>query len=189
MADSAVTPPGDDEFTFESTADKKYPMCPEGVHKVIVEKAVFSMKDNYQQTAKVPTITLWLVTREASYEDEQTKEKRNYRLFKTLKVSDHKKANMADFFDKVCGIPVPLKEVKKPDGTVAKRIYLGPRSVEKSDNDEEEVQYKQFENLEFSVLVEHKIPEGGTEKKDRISAVVACSPEQKQYNAKLFTTA
>lgn len=186
MADPAATSPGVDEFTFESTVDKKYPLCPEGVQKVIVDKAVFEMRDNFQKTAKVPTINLWLSTMEAKYEDPATKEQKSYRLFKTLKISDHKKANMLDFFEKVCGTAVPLKETKNEDGTVSKRIYIGPRKTVTDEEGKEEVHYPSFENLEFQVLVEHKIPEGGTEKKDRIAAIVAASPEKKAENAKFF---
>lgn len=195
MADNpASTTPGaeDDLFSFdssfESVADKKYPLCPEGVQRVIVDKALFSMKDNFQKTGKVPTITLYLSTLDAKYEDETTKEKRSFRLFETLKISDHKKSNMLDWFDKVCGTPVPLVEVTKADGSKPKRIWLGKRVTEKTE-DGEEVRYKAFEGIEYSVLIEHKIPEGGTDKKDKIAAIVAVTPEKKAEHAKLFTTA
>jgi len=193
MADTASTTPGaeDDVFSFdtgfESVADRKYPLCPEGVQRVIVDKAVFSMKDNFQKTAKVPTITLWLSTLDAKYEDESTKEKRSFRLFETLKISDHKKSNMLDWFEKVCG-GMTYVEATKPDGQKAKRIWLGPRSVEKTEEGEE-IRYKVFDHIEYSVLIEHKVPEGGTEKKDRIAAIVACPEDKKAANKKLFTPA
>lgn len=188
MAENAATSSGADEFTFESTANKKYPLCPEGVQKVIVEKAVFEMRDNFQKTAKVPTVNLWLSTLDAKYKPEGSDEEKPYRLFKTLKVSDHAKSNMLDFFQKVCGVPVPLKDVDNADGTKGKRIYIGPRTVEKDDDGAEFVMYKQFENLEFSVIIVHEVPEGGTEKKDKIDTIIPCSPEQKAANEKLFTT-
>lgn len=193
-ADNAapVTPPADpfaDEFTFESTVEKKYPLCPEGVQKVIVDKAIFEMRDNFQKTAKVPTVSLWLSTLDAKYKDPGTDEERGYRLFKTLKVSDHAKSNMFEFFQKVMGTPVPLKEVKNADGTTAKRIYIGPRSVEKVEGGEgeEEIRYKQFENLEFQVTVAHETKDDGT-KKDGVDSIIASSPEQKAANAKMFAT-
>lgn len=189
MADSASTTGIEDEFTFESVVDKKYPLCPEGVQRVIVDKAVYEMRDNFQKTAKVPTINLMLSTLDAKYEDPATKKQMSYRLFKTLKISDHKKANMLDFFQKTCGTAVPLKEAKKEDGTVTKRIWLGRPSTEKGKDDKEEVRYKSFENMQFSVLVENKIPEGGTEPKDKIAAIVACTPEVKAEHAKLFIAA
>lgn len=186
MADTAATSSGADEFTFESTANKKYPLCPEGVQKVIVERAVFAMKDNFQKTAQVPTVTLWLSTVDAKYKPEGSDEQKPYRLFKTLKVSDHAKSNMLDFFQKVCGTPVPLKETENADGTKSKRIYIGPRTVEKDEDGNEIVMYKQFEKLEFSVIIAHEVPEGGTEKKDKIDTIVPCSADQKTFNEKLF---
>jgi len=187
MADATTETPGAeaaDEFTFESSEDRKYPLCPEGVQKVIVDKAIFEMRDNFQKTAKV---SLWLSTADAKYEDATTKEPRSYRLFKTLKVSNHAKANMSDFFPKVCGTGVPMKEVTNADGTKSNRIYIGPRSVIRKEDGEDEVHYKQFEHLEFSVLVSQEKKEDGT-MKDKISALVPCSPEQKALNAKLFET-
>lgn len=181
----------EDEFTFESTTDKKYPLCPEGVQKVVVDKAIFEMRDPHPQAknpAKVPTVSLWLTTVDAKYADPATKEERGYRLFKTLKVSDHAKSNMLDFFQKVCGTAVPLKEVKNDDGTTSKRIYIGPRTIVKVDDADDEVHYPAFEGIEFSVTVSHETKEDGT-KKDGVDAIVASSTEQKAMNAKLFAVA
>lgn len=184
----------DDEFTFESTTDKKYPLCPEGVHKVIVDKALFEMRDPHPQAkspAKVPTISLWLSTKDAKYEDPKAPgEMRAHRLFYSMKVSDFKdpKTKMPAFFQKVCGTPVPLKETKNDDGTISKRIYLGPRTTVKMEESADEIHYPQFEQLEFAVNVAHEEKDDGT-KKDKVDSIIACTPEEKAMNAKLFATA
>lgn len=179
----------EDDLTFESSTDKKYPMCPEGAHKFIVKKAVFEMRDNFQRTEKVPTITLHCFTVDAKYMDTSKNEERAYRLFETFKVSDHAKSNMLDFFAKVCGIPVPFKEVENADGTKSKRIYLGPKTKVTVEDKDDEIHYKQFENLEFMASVIHKEKEDGSGLKDKIDTIIACSAEQKAFNAKLFTAA
>ena len=183
----ADTSPADNAFTFESAASKTYPLCPEGIQRVIVDKALFEMRDNFQKTAKVPTISLWLSTLDAKYKDETSGEDRSYRLFKTMKVSDHEKSTMHEFFQRVMGTPVPLRETAAADGTVAKRIYIGPRTVETVEDGEDKVHYPAFENLEFIITVAHKkLDDGRT--KDGVDSVVACNPEQKGLNAKLFAT-
>lgn len=193
-APAAATPSpaqaaAEDDLTFESSTDRKYPMCPEGAHKFIVKKAVFEMRDNFQRTAKVPTITLHCFTVDAKYMDAAKNEERPFRLFETLKVSDHAKSNMFEFFSKVCGIAVPLKEVPTAEGGTQKRIYLGPKTNVKVENEDDEIHYKQFEGLEFMASVIHKEKEDGSGVKDKIDTIIACSAEQKAFNAKLFTAA
>lgn len=174
MAD-AINQGTEDQLTFAS-ANKEYPLAPEGLHKVSVKRALFSMKDNKFQPekGKQPTVSFMMVS-DQSYQDETTGEKRNYTLFKTMKISDHEKAGMLDFFKSVLGMDVPLNEKKQ--------IVLR-RHVEKVEDGDDRVHIPQFEGLTFSVLVKHKKGDDG-EMRDKVESFVA-TPEEKAFNAQLF---
>lgn len=170
----------DDVFTFESAANKEFPLAPEGPHQVIVEKAIFSLKENKFKPAagKQPTVSLHLLSTQ-EYEDKETKNKRRYKLFITMKISDHEKATMFDFFNSVLGMPVPLTEDKK--------ITLANKKVKPKEGEEgeEKIHLPQFENLEFSIIVKHKKGEDDGKMRDRVDSWFA-TPEQKVANAALF---
>jgi hypothetical protein len=175
MANTAATQgTEDDVFTFPSS-QQEFPLAPEGHHKVIVARALFSMRENTfaPEKGKQPTVSLMLQS-DQKYRDETTKEDRHYNLFKTFKISDHVKSGMFDFFHSVLGIDVPLNEKKQ--------IVL-ERKIEKKD-DREIVHMPQFENLEFSVIVKHK-PNDEGKMRDSVDSIFS-SPEQKASNALLF---
>lgn len=175
MAD-ANTQGNENEFTFAS-ANKEYPLAPEGLHKVTVKRALFSMRDNKFQPekGKQPTVSLMMIS-DQKYKDESTGEERNYSLFKTMKISDHEKAGMYDFFKSALGMDVPLNDKKQ--------IVLR-RHVEKVEDGDDRVHIPQFEGLSFSVLVKHKQGDDG-EMRDKVESIVA-TPEEKGSNALLFS--
>jgi len=180
MADTASQGTTEDEFTFASAASKEYPLAPEGLHQVIVARALFSMKDAFKPKfagEQSPTVQLMLQSRQ-TYKDEESGLEKPYKLFKTMKISDHMDSGMFDFFQKTMGIAIPLKD---------KKIIL-KNKVEKVDGKDDQVKLPQFENLEFAVTVIHKMGDDG-KKRDKIDSIVACSAEQKASNARLFSAA
>lgn len=186
MADTASQQGAEDDlFTFESAASKEYPLAPIGEHQVIVARALFQMRDNSfkPEAGKQPTVQLMLQSRQ-QYKGEDG-QMRPYNLFKTMKISDHQKSGMFEFFRDILGTTVPLVDVKKEDGTVAKRIQLS-RKIEKVDGAEDRIHMGQFENLEFKVVVKHEKKEDGSGKtRDFIDSMYA-TPEQQKANADLF---
>ena len=188
MADTAQTTPGaaeDDVFTFESAANKEYPLAPQGQHDVIIARALFQMRENSfkPEAGKQPTVQLMLQSRQQYKAEDGTM--KNYNLFKTMKISDHPKSGMFEFFRDVLGGEVPLVEVDNADGTKSKRIKL-ERKTEKVEDGEDRIHLPQFENLEFAVIVKHEKKDDGSGKmRDFIDSVFA-SPEQKASNLALF---
>lgn len=179
MADMPSTQvPQNDEFTFESAANKEFPLAPEGVHKVKVVRALFSMRENTfkPEAGKQPTVQL-MIQSDQQYKPEGSTEVKNYNLFKTMKISDHEKSAMFEFFRDVLGTTVPLNDQKK--------IVLA-RKIEKVEDGEDRVHLPQFEDLEFSVVVKHEKKDDG-KIRDFIDTVLA-SPEQKASNALLFSS-
>lgn len=193
MAD-APTPQGqqdDDLFTFESAASKEFPLAPVGEHDVTVARALFSMRENSfkPEAGKQPTVSLMLSSTK-QYNDDSSGEMKPYNLFKMMKISDHTKSGMFEFFRDIMGMTVPLVDVEKvaEDGTktMAKKIQLA-RKIEKVEGGEDRVHMPQFENLSFKVVVKHETKDDG-KKRDFIDSMYA-TPEQIKANADLFRKA
>lgn len=186
MADTPSTPSGaaeDDIFSFESVAEKTYPMAPEGQHKVVVSRATYKLRDNTfsPEKGKQHTVNLMLQS-DQKYKDDKGGEV-PYNLFVTLKVSDHADSLMLDFFKSVLGIPVPLREVGE-EGAKRKQIFF-ERKIEKVEDGEDRIHFPQFENLEFMVVVKHKKGKNDDKIRDRVDSWFA-TPEQKASNLALF---
>lgn len=178
-----VTPQGaeDDAFTFSSTAAKEYPLCPEGPANVIVSRAQLVMKKKPAKFVKAtedankeyPYINLMLQT-DKKYE--QDGEQRPHNIFYSMKVSDHAKATMTDFFLSVLGTPVPLSTEKTIKLTVKKETR----------DDKQVTNFPQFVNMQFSIVVKHKASEDGSKTFDNVDSIFA-TPEQKASNAAMFS--
>jgi hypothetical protein len=176
MADA--TQSTEDVFSIPSS-QKEFPLAPEGLHEVIVARATYSLRDNTfaPEKGKQHTVSLMLQSKQ-EYLDETTQQKKHHNLFKTMKISDHEKSGMYDFFQSVLGMPVPLNEQKN--------IVL-ERKVMKLEDGGEKITFPQFENLQFSVIVKHEKREDG-KTRDSVDSLFA-SPEQKASNAALFCSA
>ena len=166
----------EDTLSFAS-ANKEYPLAPEGIHKVTVKRALFQMRENSfkPEAGKQPTINLMLVS-DQTYEDETTGEKRNYTLFKTMKISDHEKATLPEYFKSVMGMDIELNDKKQ---IVLRRL------IEKKEDGEDAVHFPQFEGQTFSVLVKHKKGDDG-DMRDRVDSFVPGTAEEKAFNAAIF---
>lgn len=188
MADSPSTigAAEDDTFTFESTANKQYPLAPEGVHDVVVARALHFYKENPfdKEKKKQHTIQMMLQSKQ-TYKGDDGKEV-PYNLFLTMKISDHRDANMPAFFRDVLGIDIPYITAKRPDGTEAKRIHFVPPKVEQVEDGEDREHMEQFEKLEFQIVVKHEEKKDGSGKKDKVDSIIPCSAEKKAFNAAIF---
>ncbi len=176
MADEA-----NNQVSFPSSADKEYPLCPEGSSKVIVARALLVMKkkpakflnEGEDPNKEYPHVQLMLQT-DKKYKDGDIEKNNN--VFYTMKVSDHKKATLVDFFKSVLGIDIPLS----PEKTIT---FVTNKEMTE---DSERMHLPQFENLEFDVVVKHRKSEDGSKTFDNVDSVFA-SPEQKALNAHLFS--
>lgn len=164
-----------DEFSFASS-NKEYPLAPEGVHRVTVKRALFSMRDNKfaPEKGKQPSVSL-LCQSDQTYKDEATGETRTYNLFKTMNISDNEKSNFLKFFQSALG----LTEIPLTGG----RFTL-KRVIEKVEDGEDKVHLPQFEGMTFSVVVAHKKGDDG-EMRDVIDSIFT-SPEEKAANQSRF---
>lgn len=192
MADAINQGAEDDVFSFESTANKEFPLAPQGVHDVTVARALHKLRDPFKKKdggpAKEHVVQLMLQSTQ-TYKDDSGAEK-PYNLFRTMKISDHPQSGMFELFRDVMGMPVPLMEVTKPDGTKAKRIHFLPPKIEKVEDGEDLAHMTQFEGLKFQIVVKHEDKEDGSGKKrDTVDSIIPCSAEQQAANAKLFQSA
>lgn len=184
MADMPSTSgaPEDDVFSFDSAASKEFPLCPEGPSEVVVVRALFTMKKkqakylkpNEDPNKEYPNVSLMLQT-DKMYEDEGQKKPHN--VFYGMKISDHKKATMYDFFHSAFGIDIPLSADKK--------IKLANK-IETDKEGKKLVHLPQFENIRFGVIVKHERSEDGSKTYDAVDSVFATA-DQKRANAALFS--
>lgn len=185
MADAPTpTPQGaeDDTFTFASTAQKDYPLCPEGPAQAEVTRALFSMKKKNPRYLKpgqdpnklYPHVSLMLKT---DKEYEMDGEKKPHNIFYGMNISDHKQSTMFAFFADALGLtPVPLNDKKQ--------IAIKPPVKEQTEDGVDRMHMDQFKGLKFGILVKHV--EGDDGKTRDVADSIFSTPEQKAMNAKLF---
>lgn len=162
------------------TANKAFPVPPEGQHSVIVVRATFKMMDNKFSPSKGPQPVLCIMMQSDQKYTNDDGEEKNHNLFKMLKISDHEMSSMHDFFKSCVGIDVPFDAEKKEIVfTQLKQEFEDGRGEK-----QERIVFPQFENLQFSVVVKHKQGDDG----DVRSIVDSwfASPEQKESNAQWF---